>query len=141
MFTNFDDLCSKVLEILPNASLGEDNDGQIVVYTNLTVIEDDGSIQDMDELAEIIGDVTCGICGVYEGDPHNPEAHLAEMRYEADPQDAYEARWEQSMYDEPLIDPEECAEETGHKMNTHVRNGMVYCTDCDTELGKYSETN
>jgi hypothetical protein len=30
----FDDLMRAILNILPNAQLGEDNDGQIVVYTN-----------------------------------------------------------------------------------------------------------
>jgi len=35
----FDDLMRAVLAILPQASLGEDNEGQIVIYTNLQVTE------------------------------------------------------------------------------------------------------
>jgi len=31
----FNELYSKVLEILPHATMGEDNDGQLVIYTNL----------------------------------------------------------------------------------------------------------
>ena len=31
----FDELFQKICEALPGASFGEDNDGQIVIYTNL----------------------------------------------------------------------------------------------------------
>lgn len=31
----FDELMSKILEIMPNATLDEDNHGQIIVYTDL----------------------------------------------------------------------------------------------------------
>jgi len=34
--TTFDLLHDQILEILPNATFGEDNDGQLVIYTNLT---------------------------------------------------------------------------------------------------------
>ena len=30
----FDELYEKVLEILPRASFGEDNDGQLIIYTD-----------------------------------------------------------------------------------------------------------
>lgn len=43
----FDDLMRKVLEILPRATLGEDNDGQIIVYTDLTLDAND-KIKDFD---------------------------------------------------------------------------------------------
>ena len=38
-----DELLDKVREILPTASLGEDNYGQITVYTNLCC-DDDGNV-------------------------------------------------------------------------------------------------
>ena len=31
----FDELYTKVLEILPNATFGEDNEGQLIIYTDL----------------------------------------------------------------------------------------------------------
>jgi hypothetical protein len=33
---SFDWLCTKVLEILPSATFGQDNEGQIIIYTDLT---------------------------------------------------------------------------------------------------------
>lgn len=33
----FDDWLRQVLEILPNAEVGEDNEGQLVIYTDLKV--------------------------------------------------------------------------------------------------------
>ena len=33
---SFDWLCTKVLEVLPNATFGQDNEGQIIIYTDLT---------------------------------------------------------------------------------------------------------
>lgn len=39
------ELLSRIQEILPNASVGEDNDGQIVIYTNL--VEANESLVDM----------------------------------------------------------------------------------------------
>jgi len=45
----FDDLMHAVLEILPNAELGEDFDGQIIIYTNLRELGDTGAIVVMDE--------------------------------------------------------------------------------------------
>jgi hypothetical protein len=32
---SFDWLCTKVLQIMPNATFDEDNDGQIIIYTGL----------------------------------------------------------------------------------------------------------
>lgn len=32
---NFDELMTAILKILPEASFDEDNDGQIVIYTNM----------------------------------------------------------------------------------------------------------
>ena len=49
MLTTFDDLCAAILEILPQASFGEDNDGQVVIYTNLHSVSSDGHLADMDE--------------------------------------------------------------------------------------------
>lgn len=43
-----DDLMRAILAILPKASFGDDNDGQIIVYTNFTQ-DDNGQIKDMDE--------------------------------------------------------------------------------------------
>ena len=39
MIFEIDDLMRAVLTILPNASLGEDNDGQLIIYTNLRVAD------------------------------------------------------------------------------------------------------
>jgi hypothetical protein len=33
---SFDWLCTKVLEVLPSATFGQDNEGQIIIYTDLT---------------------------------------------------------------------------------------------------------
>lgn len=43
----FDDLCRIVLEILPEATFDEDDDGQIVIYTNLESISSDGHLAPM----------------------------------------------------------------------------------------------
>lgn len=45
-----EDLMRFILEILPNATVGEDNDGQVVVYTNLKSVSSDGHLVDMDEV-------------------------------------------------------------------------------------------
>lgn len=34
----FNELVAAILKVVPNASFGEDNDGQIVIYTDLTDI-------------------------------------------------------------------------------------------------------
>ena len=34
-FKNTDELLRAILALLPGASIGEDNDGQIVIYTNV----------------------------------------------------------------------------------------------------------
>jgi hypothetical protein len=41
MNPSMNDLMRMVLDILPHASFGEDNDGQIVIYTNLQQVESD----------------------------------------------------------------------------------------------------
>lgn len=33
---NYNELVQQVLNILPSASFGEDNDGQLIIYTNMT---------------------------------------------------------------------------------------------------------
>ncbi len=45
---DFDALMAQILEILPNATLGEDLEGQVVIYTNLTTSEG-GTLVDMDD--------------------------------------------------------------------------------------------
>ena len=45
-FKTTDELLRALLAILPNASIGEDLDGQIVVYTNLQEAKD--GLKDMD---------------------------------------------------------------------------------------------
>ena len=35
-YDNIDELMRVILAFLPQATIGEDNDGQIIVYTNLT---------------------------------------------------------------------------------------------------------
>jgi hypothetical protein len=39
-FKTTDELLLAVLAILPNAEIGEDNDGQIVIYTNVQETKD-----------------------------------------------------------------------------------------------------
>lgn len=48
MTTTFGELHAAIMSILPNASFGEDNDGQIIVYTNMQEIGD-GRISDIDD--------------------------------------------------------------------------------------------
>lgn len=43
----FTELRDKILAIIPGATFGEDNDGQIVIYTNLHLIGED-ELEDMD---------------------------------------------------------------------------------------------
>lgn len=31
----FDELCSKILKILPNATFDQDNEGQLIIYTDI----------------------------------------------------------------------------------------------------------
>lgn len=44
----FNELLTQVLSIIPNASVGEDNDGQLVIYTNLTE-DEDGNLSEMSD--------------------------------------------------------------------------------------------
>lgn len=48
MFTA-NDLMEHVMKMCPNATIDEDNDGQIVIYTNLIMISSDEHLIDMDE--------------------------------------------------------------------------------------------
>ena len=45
-FKTTNDLLRAILKILPHASIGEDNDGQIVIYTNMQ--ETPNGVKDMD---------------------------------------------------------------------------------------------
>lgn len=50
MRKTYAELYRKVLEFLPNAEFGEDNDGQIVIYTNKQIsTEDTENIEDFKE--------------------------------------------------------------------------------------------
>jgi len=40
MVETFNELVKEVLRICPNAQFGQDNDGQIIVYTNKTLVSD-----------------------------------------------------------------------------------------------------
>lgn len=42
----FNELYAKILEVCPLAEIGEDNDGQLLVYTNMTRKSDD-TVEDM----------------------------------------------------------------------------------------------
>ena len=46
-----DDFFKKCLEILPDAQFEEDNDGQLIIYTNHKVVEIDGRhyVKEMEE--------------------------------------------------------------------------------------------
>jgi len=41
----FDELYAKVLEIQPFATMGEDNEGQIVIYTGLREVPDQDELE------------------------------------------------------------------------------------------------
>ena len=56
---NENDVIRLMLESFPNATLGEDNEGQLIIYTNLTVINSDGMVADM-------GDIDHGNIGMGE---------------------------------------------------------------------------
>jgi len=43
----FDELVSKIIEILPTCEFGEDLDGQMVIYTNLRNTKDGEELEDM----------------------------------------------------------------------------------------------
>ncbi len=51
----FDDLYRSILDICPNAEMGEDNDGQLVVYTGMReaerVLGEPREVQDMEDFA------------------------------------------------------------------------------------------
>ena len=49
-FKTSDDLLRAILRIIPGASIGEDNDGQIVIYTNLQ--ETPKGVKDMGDYAK-----------------------------------------------------------------------------------------
>ena len=42
---NIDDVYSKILDILPNAQMGEDIDDQVVIYTDMMVDDNDELIK------------------------------------------------------------------------------------------------
>lgn len=46
---NENELMSKILEVLPNAMFGTDNDGQVIIYTNLKVVDSDGTLTEFDD--------------------------------------------------------------------------------------------
>ena len=39
---DYDEMVKKILEIFPNAEIGEDDEGQMIVYTDLKIKENDG---------------------------------------------------------------------------------------------------
>jgi hypothetical protein len=46
--SNFDELYHAILAILPGAEIGEDNDGQLVIYTGLRESGPDGELEEYD---------------------------------------------------------------------------------------------
>ena len=48
----FDELLTKVLAIMPDAEAGEDNDGQIVIYSGLRIIKNEKERLERFELEE-----------------------------------------------------------------------------------------
>jgi hypothetical protein len=40
MVETFNELIKETLRICPNAQFGQDNDGQIIIYTNKTLVSD-----------------------------------------------------------------------------------------------------
>lgn len=58
---SFDSLYRKILQLIPRATIEEDNEGQLIIYTNLTMLSKskcesrglpEGTIVDMDANAE-----------------------------------------------------------------------------------------
>lgn len=47
----FDDLYKQILAILPDATMGEDNDGQLIIYTNLRMVSQDGQLAELEDEA------------------------------------------------------------------------------------------
>lgn len=45
----FDDLCRMILEILPNATFGDDEEGQVIIYTNLHSVSSDGHLAEFED--------------------------------------------------------------------------------------------
>lgn len=44
----FDELLQDILEIMPNATVGEDQEGQLVIYTNLRIVSSDGHLAEFE---------------------------------------------------------------------------------------------
>lgn len=49
----FDDLMRKVLKEFPNAELGEDNEGQIIIHTGLRIVSGNPNVPESLEVEEI----------------------------------------------------------------------------------------
>lgn len=43
----FSELDALICEILPNASMGEDEEGQLIIYTNLREIKDQEELEEL----------------------------------------------------------------------------------------------
>lgn len=55
MLVSFNEIMRKALEVFPNSELKEDNEGQIIIYTNLFLAEngeDDGLYTDEEDKIE-----------------------------------------------------------------------------------------
>lgn len=85
----FDEFMAKMLEAFPEATVEEDNEGQLVIYTNL-IMNGDRVIQftegvDMDETLE------CYACGGFDGvtAPERKVVKLGAVVNRADPTQTY----------------------------------------------------
>jgi hypothetical protein len=58
----YKELCDKIMAIIPTASFGEDNDGQIIIYTNM---KGNNTLVDMDVHNEYLE--SCGLLPNHEG--------------------------------------------------------------------------
>lgn len=56
MMDTFTELVKAILEILPQATFGDDNDGQIIIYTNKILVKN-LTAEETDEIVEIPEDV------------------------------------------------------------------------------------
>lgn len=52
--TNLAQLEALLADVLPGANIEFDNEDQIIIYTNLILIENNGDVQDRDELDEVL---------------------------------------------------------------------------------------
>ena len=64
----YNELVKAILEILPDATFGEDSEGQIVIYTDFTE-DSNGNLRLLEEPQVIASICSCDICQVMRKGP------------------------------------------------------------------------